>query len=162
MKPSYFSDDIRALLAILERYDVRYMLVGGEAVIYYGYPRFTGDIDIFYAQNAANSGRLYDALREFWGGVVPGVADAAELMETNVVVQFGRPPNRIDLLSRISGLEFSDAWPGRCTVLLEGDEPSQIVPIGLDDLLRNKRAAGRPKDLLDADFLERVRDKSKS
>ena len=156
MRADYFSADVQALIDLLSRHRVRYLLVGGEAVIYHGYPRLTGDVDFWYEQTAENAPRLFDALREFWGGSVPGVGAASELMEPMVVVQFGRPPHRIDLLSMIDGVRFDEAWTHRVEEHLEiaGDRHVPLSVIGLPELLRNKRAAGRHKDLDDVEHLE--------
>lgn len=134
---------------------MRYLLVGGEAVIYHGYPRLTGDVDIWYQQTEKNASLLFDALREFWEGAVPGVGTALGLMEPMVVVQFGRPPHRIDLLSAIDGVQFDAAWRNRVEEFIEfaGDRKVPLSIIGLAELLRNKRAAGRHKDLDDVEHL---------
>ena len=132
------------------------MIVGGEAVIYYGYARVTGDIDIFYDGSQTNAEHLFAALEEFWQGKVPGVRGPAELMPSGTIVQFGVPPNRIDLINRIAGVSFAKAWPRRLRACVR--VAGQKVPLwylGLGDLLRNKRAAGRPKDLADLAFLQR-------
>jgi hypothetical protein len=149
-----FSKDILTFLSLLAQKRVRYLIVGGEAVIYHGYPRLTGDVDFFYENTVGNSERLFHALREFWEGPIPGVALAAELREEGIIHQFGRPPHRIDLMNRIDGVTFPRAWPSRIRVRLKTE--SGFVPalyIGLQSLLANKRAAGRPKDLDDAAFL---------
>lgn len=148
-----FSADTRDFLRVLHEKRVRYLIVGGEAVIFHGYARVTGDIDFFYARTEENVQRLYDALLTFWSGSVPGLQSYAELMEPGVIVQFGVPPYRIDLINRISGVTFEEAWPNRRQVDVRGE--GFRVPtwfLGLDDLLRNKRASGRPKDLADVAF----------
>ncbi len=163
MRGDYFSPDVRELAELLDRHDVRYLLVGGEAVIYHGYPRLTGDVDFWWEQTAVNAGRLFAALREFWGGTVPGVAAENELLEPNVIVQFGRPPHRIDLVSAIDGVTFENAWPDRVkeTLDLEGGRQLPFAVIGLADLVANKRAAARHKDLDDVEHLEPLLPRSK-
>lgn len=134
----------------MERHRVRYLLVGGEAVIHYGYPRLTGDVDLFYDRSATNAARLYEALSEFWKGEVPAVASAEELTEPEVVVQFGRPPNRIDLLSSLGTVAFTTAWRRRSKETLRLGRRRITLPIiSLVDLLQSKRDAGRHKDLDD-------------
>jgi len=140
---------------------VKYLIVGGEAVIYHGYARLTGDIDFFFEPSAENCARLFTALSEFWEGPVPGLAASDELLRPGLIVQFGVPPNRIDLLNLIGGVTFGQAWPNRRIVVLKGErEEVQIYYLGLEDLIRNKRAAGRHKDLDDLHFLESVRKSS--
>ncbi len=109
MRADHFSAAVQALVALLEQHRVRYLLGDGEAVIYHGYPRLTGDVDFWFDQTSENVSRLFAALVEYWDGAVPGVADPAELMVPAMIVQFGRPPNRIDLLSAIEGVRFEDA-----------------------------------------------------
>lgn len=75
------------------------MIVGGEAVIYYGNPRLTGDVDFFYDSSTENTEKLYLALTEFWAGDIPGLNSVDKLQEVCVIVQFGVPPNRIDLIN---------------------------------------------------------------
>ena len=156
MRGDHFSPDVRALIEILVRHGVRFLLVGGEAVIYHGYPRLTGDVDFWYQQTPANASRLFAALLEFWGGAVPGLTAEIELLEPKVVVQFGRPPHRIDLVSAIDGVTFENAWPNRVEepLDLEGGRQVLLAVIGLSDLVTNKRAAGRHKDLDDVEHLE--------
>jgi hypothetical protein len=156
VKADYFSSDVQELVELLARHDVRFLLVGGEAVIYHGYPRLTGDVDFWYEQTQENAARLFVALREFWLGTVPGVANERELLEPNVVVQFGRPPNRVDFVSAIDGVTFAEAWPARVDEHLDHADGRRIrLPvIGLVHLVRNKRAAGRHRDLDDAERLE--------
>lgn len=154
-----FAPDILDFLVALQRHDVRYLIVGGEAVIYYGHARLTGDIDFFYEPSEANATRLFAALLEFWDGEVPGIQTARELEEPGMVVQFGRPPYRIDLLSSIDAVSFAEAWEGRRTVQIRREEEGSISAhyIGLPELIRNKETSGRSKDLEDLGFLRRER-----
>ena len=150
-----FSDDILEFIRLLGKYEVRYLIVGGEAVIFHGYPRLTGDVDFFYERAEANTLRLFDCLEEFWKGKIPEITRASELMEDGVVIQFGRPPNRLDLLSHIDAVEFPEAWAGRTTVELVGAGVPIIVHyLGKEALLKNKRARGRPKDMDDVQHLQ--------
>jgi len=89
---SYFSPDIRDFIALLHHHQVRYVVVGGEAVIHYGHARLTGDIDFFYDRVTENAEALFQALHAFWSGSIPGVETAGELQEEGVIIQFGRPP----------------------------------------------------------------------
>lgn len=151
--PGHFSQDAEDLLRLLHSHAVRFLLIGGEAVIFHGYSRFTGDLAIFYARDGANCEALFAALTAFWGGPVPGVESAGELEEVDMVFQFGRPPNRVDLLSTVAGIEFAKAWARREEATL-GDV--RVAFLGLRDLIRSKRAAGRHKDKEDLRYLKRV------
>jgi hypothetical protein len=141
----YFSPDISAFLRLLSGGGVRYLVVGGEAVIHYGYARLTGDIDIFFDASRGNVERLFSVLQKFWQGEVPGIADAHELAEPGAIFQFGVPPNRIDLLNRIDGVSFGESWENRTEIVVPspgGDVPVRYI--GLAELIRNKAAsAGR-------------------
>jgi hypothetical protein len=150
LEASHFSPDALEFIRLLSVHGVRYVVVGGEAVIFHGYPRFTGDIDFFYSDEPANLQALFAALLEFWSGNVPGIQSPEELAEPGVIVQFGRPPNRIDLLNRIDAVAFEDAWRDKLALRI-ACAPSHIPLLMLDlqNLLRNKRASGRPKDLDD-------------
>lgn len=79
MKADYFSPDTQEFLRLLHKHEVKYVIVGGEAVIYYGYPRLTGDVDFFYSSDDQNADLLFEALLEFWEGDVPGLDNAKEL-----------------------------------------------------------------------------------
>lgn len=153
---SHFSPDILDFIRILWQYEVRYLLVGGEAVIYYGHARLTGDVDFFFDDSDANACSLFKALVEFWGGSLPELSGYRELQKPGLIIQFGAPPNRIDLMNRISGVLFSEAWPRRRVVGVTDNENSEnlfLSIIGPEDLLVNKKASGRPKDIADVPYL---------
>lgn len=147
----HFSEDLQELFLLLAKHEVRYLIVGGEAVIYYGHARLTGDLDVFYEFTPENCSALFTALEEFWAGCIPGFTDPRDFQE-GLIVQFGVPPNRLDLLNKISGVTFEEAWPGRLEVQLRSSG-TKLNYIGKDALLKNKAASGRPKDLQDIVFL---------
>jgi predicted nucleotidyltransferase len=146
----WFSKDAQDFLRVLAKHGVRYLLIGGIAVIHHGYSRLTADVDVLYDCSPQNAERLWRALLEFWSGAVPSVASAAELENPNIVVQFGRPPNRIDLIASLRTVPFDRAWAARIEshITVDGDRVP-IAIIGLQDLRQAKREAGRPKDLDD-------------
>jgi hypothetical protein len=125
--------------------------VGGHAVAGHAEPRFTEDLDVFVEPSLANGKRLRAALVAF------GFGDAAPLASVlaapDKVFMLGRKPNRIDILTGIDGVTFSEAWQGRVEAEFVA---SPLYVIGRRELLANKRAAGRPKDLLDVSALERL------
>ncbi|MGA9406256.1 MAG: DUF6036 family nucleotidyltransferase [Bacteroidota bacterium] len=153
-KRFYFSVDVTELLSLLFRHEVRYLIVGGEAVIYYGHARLTGDIDIFYERKPENAINLFTALEEFWGNSVPGIRKSEELLIKGTVFQFGVPPNRIDLMNVIEKVEFKDAWEHRndTSAVIKGKK-IMIHYIGLHELIKNKEAVGRYRDKDDLLFL---------
>lgn len=151
---SVFSPDVYELLSILHAENVRFLIVEGEAVIFYGHIRLTGDIDLFYDREPDNAARLFSALNRFWRGNVPGELSPSILEVQGRIFQFGIPPNRVDLLNEIDGIDFDTAWTNRTAVDLEGPESRITVNyIGIDELILNKRASGRPKDLDDIPYL---------
>ena len=155
---SVFSPDTREFVALLGKHQVRYMIVGGEAVIFHGHARLTGDVDFFYEASAENVRRLYAVLDEFWNGCIPAVERWEELMDEGLVVQFGVPPNRIDLINSIDGVSFEEAWANRVRVTMPtGAQSVEVWLIGLPELIKNKEAVGRPKDVEDIEFLRRAR-----
>lgn len=152
---TYFSRDITEFLRILARYRVRYLIVGGEAVIFYGHPRLTGDIDLFFDRRPQNAKLLFNALQEFWNNLIPGIKDEKELRAKSTIAQFGIPPNRIDLVNDIEGVRFEAAWSRKVVRTIPlGGKKVPIMYIGLEDLIRNKRAVNRNRDKDDLRFLE--------
>jgi hypothetical protein len=130
---------------------VEYLVVGGHAVAFHGHPRFTGDIDFFIRASPENADRVLRALDAFGFGSL-GIT-ASDFTAPGRVIQLGRPPNRIDILTSISGVEFESAWASRAAAELDGHA---VNFIGVDELLKNKQASGRPKDLADAAKLRAV------
>ena len=158
LEGEYFSADILEFIRLLHIHKVRYVVVGGEAVIYYGHARLTGDIDFFYEAGRENVTALFQALLVFWGGKIPGIERIEELQEEGIVIQFGRPPNRIDLLNRIDGVSFEAAWSARATVTVQtAEEQLPLFYLGLSDLIRNKETCARPKDEEDLRFLRKLK-----
>jgi len=150
----YFSKDIKEFLKLLAEYGVKYLIVGGEAVIYYGHARLTGDIDIYYSMKSENIEKLYEALKSFWGEVIPHVDSIDDLKKEGMIIQFGLPPNRIDLINSLEPFTFEEAWENRLEEKLEFK--GKIYPIyfiGIKDLIANKKLAGRNKDIEDLKFL---------
>jgi hypothetical protein len=154
INPDSFSRDILEFLVLLHHHLVRYLIVGGQAVIYHGYARLTGDIDIFYSLEESNVIALHDALSEFWSGHIPEIDSWKNLAVSGQIIQFGIPPNRIDLINRISGVRFDDAWAGKTTAVVSYSGTDAILNfIGLSDLIANKTSSKRPKDLDDLRYL---------
>lgn len=149
----FLSPDFVEFIECLDRLEVRYLIVGGYAVAAHGHPRATKDLDVWVLIDQVNAERLVLALDEFGLGSV-GLT-AADFMEPDVVIQLGYPPLRIDLLTSVSGVSFEDCWTNRVMVDVGGVETGFI---SLPDLIVNKRAAGRPQDLVDADVLDELRE----
>ena len=127
------------------------MVVGAHAMAAHGVPRATGDIDIWIEPRAENALEAWKALAEFGAPVETLGLSPADLSQPGMVFQVGQPPRRIDILTEISGVEFDAAWTNRIVAEIE----DLAVPfLGRSDLIENKRASGRPKDLVDVELLE--------
>ncbi len=142
--------DLLEFVALLNAHQVDYLIVGGHAVAFHGYPRLTIDVDIWLRPSPTNAARALAALHDF-GFSETGVT-VDDLQRPEAVLQMGLPPNRIDLLPSISGVTFEEAWPG---VPADLDGVS-VHMIGRDALLKNKRASARAKDLADLEALSAV------
>jgi predicted nucleotidyltransferase len=157
MLPRFFTPDHIELLELLNEHEVDFLLVGGIAVNYYGYARSTGDVDLFYRADDKNIAHLYRALTEFFGAGVPGLAGPDDLSTPGLIFQFGLPPHRVDLLNEISGVAFESAWEHRIVEQVEGEQVAVPI-INLEDLLANKQASGRAKDVDDFQYLTDISD----
>jgi hypothetical protein len=147
-----FGRDWSEFLSLLISNRVKFVLVGGHAVAGHGEPRLTEDLDVLVEASLANAKRLRKALLEFgMGSAAPSAHDLAKLGK---IWMLGRKPWRIDILTQIDGVDFSEVWHGRLEVPFEA---GHLPVIGIAELIRNKRAAGRPKDLGDVAALEAVR-----
>jgi hypothetical protein len=125
-------------------------VVGAHALAVHGVPRATGDLDVWIAADPDNAGRVYGALVAFGAPVVAMGVTREDFIRPDQVVQIGLPPRRIDVLTAISGVPFEEAWPERVTHDVQG----LAVPfIGRAALVKNKRAAGRAKDVADLEAL---------
>ncbi|HUP93174.1 MAG TPA: nucleotidyltransferase [Solimonas sp.] len=137
-------------MRLLNAHGVRHLVIGGYAVGFHGHPRATGDLDIFVGISEENAGSLVKVFQEF-GFDVPELKKSL-FLQPGKIVRIGRPPMRLEVLNEIAGVGFDDCYKRRVTTMVDHVE---INFIGLDDLLVNKAAAGRPKDLADVDSLRR-------
>ncbi len=142
------NSDFRELLKIFNAHKVRYLVVGGYAVMKYTEPRYTKELDLWVEATSKNAKAIFKALQKFQ-------APLANLTEKDFATegffyQMGRPPARVDILMSIQGVYFADAWPNRVSSDFDG-----VIGhvISKQDLLANKRAVGRPQDLLDVESL---------
>jgi len=142
--------DLREFVELLNSNEVEYLVVGAFAVAYHGFPRYTADLDLLLRPTPANACRVLRALQSFGFGNV-GVT-AEDLQVEGKVIQLGVKPNRIDLLTGISGVTFEEAWQSRDEGELDGI-PSRFI--GRTALLTNKEATGRAKDKGDAEELRK-------
>jgi len=143
--------DYHDILAELIAQNVRFLVVGAHALAVHGYPRATADIDLWIERTPENAARVWRALAEFGAPLADLRVRQEDLTRADVVVQLGLAPNRIDLLTGLSGLEFEHAWKNRIEEELEG---VRVPILARSDLVKNKLASGRDKDRVDVQGLE--------
>lgn len=138
------SRDSKEFIELLNSRGVDYVVVGAHSLAFHGRPRYTGDLDILIRPTIDNAAKLIEVLNTF------GFRDAgfteADLVEPGQVLQLGRPPHRIDLLTSLSGLTVDEAFADRLAADIEG---LPVFVLSRENLIRNKRAVGRPQDLAD-------------
>jgi hypothetical protein len=143
------NQDFKEFIQSLNDNAVRYLLVGGYAVALHGYPRYTKDLDIWVDSTAENAARIIKALQQFGFGSLD--LKKSDFTILDQVVQLGYPPTRIDILTSLSGVEFSKCYPSRVVEEIDGVPVSFI---DLENLKKNKKATGRHQDLADVENLE--------
>jgi hypothetical protein len=141
--------DFEAFIELLNKNEVKYLVVGGYAFAIHAYPRFTNDIDFFILSTTSNAQKIVSVLLEFGFDTTSFSPD--DLLIKDKVIQLGEPPYRIDLLTSIDGVDFDEAWQRKVTSKY-GDQV--LYFISKEDLIRNKKASGRKKDLDDLSELE--------
>lgn len=145
------SSDFRDMLSALSAAGAEFLVVGGYALAAHGLPRATKDLDLWIGCSGDNPAKVYRALGAF--GAPLDQLSVKDLESPNTVFQIGVPPLRIDLLTSISGVPFQTAWANREVLSLQGLD---VPVLSRQDLIANKRASGRPQDLLDADRLAQL------
>ncbi len=146
------NEDFVDMLRALDANGAEFVVVGAYALAVHGYPRATGDIDILVNPTKENAKKVHSALLAFGAPLEAHGVRATDFAQKGNVYQIGLPPRRIDLLTSISGVEFDEAVADSITATLGG---CPVSFIGLQALIRNKRASGRTKDVADAEELEK-------
>ncbi|MFA4911153.1 MAG: DUF6036 family nucleotidyltransferase [Desulfobacteria bacterium] len=141
--------DFKELLNLFEKHKIRYLIVGGYAVMKYSEPRFTKDLDVWIATDPENANAVYLALKEF--GAPLADLNADDFTRKDYFYQMGRLPLRVDIMMSIPGVDFEDAWKNREFVELDD---FKIPFISRSDLIRAKEASGSPQDKIDIDKLK--------
>ena len=140
--------DLKEFVELLNALDVHFVIVGAFALAHHGYPRYTGDIDLFIERSTENAGRILSAIQQFGFGDIGLTKE--DFLHENRVVQLGVAPNRIDILTFLSGVSFEEVWPSREW----GEIGGLKVPFISRELLKqNKLASGRSQDLADLEHL---------
>ena len=145
------NQDFREFIALLEKHAVEYLIVGGYAVAFHGFPRYTGDIVFFVAVSESNATGLLAVLEDFGFGNI-GI-EKADFQQPDFVVEIGREPRKIQVLTGIDGVTFEECRQHGITETYGG---MSLNFIGIDELLRNKQAAARAKDLIDVHALREL------
>jgi hypothetical protein len=140
--------DLREFVGLLNANEVEYLVVGAFALAFYGILRYTADLDLLVRPTRDNATRILRALSNFGFGNL--AIQAEDFEKPDNIIQLGVQPNRIDLLTSISGVTFEEAWKGRREGPLDG---LRVPFIGPNELLRNKESVGRTRDLADAEDL---------
>jgi len=143
------SKDFKEFLTLLNKNNVKYLVVGGYALAFHGYPRYTKDIDIWVWVDKQNAKNIIKTISEF--GFSSLKLNQEDFLQPGYVIQLGQPPNRIDLLTRVTGLEFEKCYSSKVTVNIDDQE---IDFIDLENFKKNKKAVGRHQDLADLENLE--------
>lgn len=146
--------DFRDLLAALSAHSVRFLIVGGYAVTFHARPRFTKDLDVWVEPTADNAARAFQALAAFGAPLQMHGVTVQDFTTVGTIYQIGLPPNRIDILTAVDGLQFAPCWDRRVTAHF-GDV--DVAYLAREDLIVNKRTVARPQDLEDVRSLERHR-----
>lgn len=144
------SQDFREFIELLNKNRVRYLVIGGYAVTLHGFPRYTKDLDVWVEATPENATRVLDVLRSFGFGSLD--LQERDFTKPDRIIQLGYPPNRIDLLTTPSGVDFKTCYAVRKQIQLSG---VKVNFIDLENLKRNKQAAGRTQDRLDLENLEK-------
>ncbi|MCI0494041.1 nucleotidyltransferase [candidate division KSB1 bacterium] len=142
------NQDFREFIQLLNEHDVKYLVVGGYAVAFHGYPRYTKDIDIWIYLDKANAEKLLKLLEDFGFGSLD--LKVEDFLDPEHVVQLGYPPNRIDLMTDLKGVEFKTCYSAKVEIEIEG---IKVNFIDLENLKKNKQATGRHQDLADLENL---------
>ena len=141
--------DLKEFIQLLGDNSVRYLIVGGYAVAFHGHPRYTKDLDIWIRLEPSNAARIVAALRQFGFGSLD--LQPADFLAVDQIIQLGYPPNRIDLLTTLPGVDFDECYEGRVVVEVDG---VTVNFIDLENLRKNKAASGRFQDLADLENLK--------
>ena len=144
--------DLKELLSALNAQNAKYLVVGGYAIGVYAEPRATKDLDIFIKADQENAEAVFRALAAY-GAPLAGYSPA-DFADGGSWFQMGQPPLRIDILQQIDGVDFDGAWNKRVETTIDGELPVHVI--SRDDLIRNKLACGRPRDLLDVEELRQA------
>jgi hypothetical protein len=144
--------DVKDLIRAFNANGAEYLIIGGFAFGVHAQPRATKDLDLFIHSDARNSAAVFKALAEY-GAPLHGLT-VKDLQDARTGLQIGVPPNRIDILQKIDGLTFEEAWQSRVQAVIEGDTPTFVI--SREHLIQNKLASGRARDLVDVQEIRKA------
>jgi hypothetical protein len=147
------NEDYKEMLQILLNNEIKFLIVGAYAMAAYGYPRATGDFDLWIEASLENSKKIYKSLSEF-GAPISNITEET-FSEKGIIFQIGVAPRRIDIITHIDGVDFKEAYESRKNIEIEN---LPLPFISKENLIRNKQSTGREKDKLDADYLKKNED----
>lgn len=145
--------DFEDFIQLLNKYEVEYLVVGGYAMAFHGKPRYTGDLDIWINISATNAEKMLRVMKDFGMDALGFEKD--DFLQPGYISQIGYPPLRIDILNSIDGVLFDEAYENRQKVKADDLD---ILYIGLNDLLKNKKASGRKQDIADVKEIKKAID----
>ena len=145
------NQDFLAFIGLLEEERVDYLVVGGYAVGLHGFPRYTGDMDFFVAISEENAAKILRVFEKFGFGGIGLTAD--DFLQADFVVEIGREPRKIQILTGIDGVHFHECFGRKLNIEISG---INVKFIGKEDLILNKAASGRPKDRIDLEELRKL------
>jgi len=143
-------EDFKEFITLLNKYSVKYLLVGGYAVSFHAKPRFTNDMDVWVEASKENAEKVLGVLQEFGFGDLE--ITVADLSKDDTIIQLGYEPLRIDIMTSLSGIKFGDAYPNRIEADYFGIKTNII---SMQDIVKNKRSTGRKQDLQDIEWLKK-------
>jgi len=146
----HLGKDLKEFIGLLRSERARFLVVGAAALAVHGRPRYTGDVDFWIECNPGNAKRVQNVLENFWSTS----AEAAGFQLPDQIIQLGRPPNRIDILTGLTGVSFASCWKKRVIKAVEG---IWLPFLDLASLRTNKKATGHPQDLADVQMMEKIR-----
>jgi len=146
----HLGKDLKEFIGLLRSEKVRFLVVGAAALAVHGRPRYTGDVDFWIECTKSNAAKMQRVFRKFgFAGTKP-----SDFEKPDQVVQLGRPPNRIDILTGCSGIRFAPSWKKRVVRSVEG---IRLPFLDLQSLRTNKKATGRPQDLADLEVIKNLK-----
>lgn len=143
--------DFKEFVELLNAHGVEYLIVGGYALAFHGHPRYTKDIDVWIGQSEDNAVKMMTVLRAFGFASLP--LTEADFTTSENIIQLGFPPNRIDILTSVDGIDFQESKSQALQITVDG---ITVPLISIPDLITNKRASGRLQDLADVEKLEQL------